>query len=77
MRLLLAANDGHRKVRAAVVTVLGRLPKTDAVRAALAAKAAENEPRVRDAARRALAVASPSPCHGEGAGGEVINANAP
>jgi len=53
--LLTAVHDGHRKVREAVVTALGRLPKTDAVRAALTAKAAENEPRVRDAARRALA----------------------
>jgi HEAT repeat protein len=53
--LLTAVTDGHRKVRAAVVTALGRLPKTDAARVALTAKAAENEPRVRDAARRALA----------------------
>ena len=52
--LLTAVHDGHRKVRAAVVTALGRLPKTDAVRAALSVKATENEPRVRDAARRAL-----------------------
>lgn len=53
--LTAAANDGHRRVRAAAATAFGRLPRTDAVRAVLRAKAAENEPRVRDAARRALA----------------------
>lgn len=52
--LLVLVKDGHRRVRAAAVTALGRLPKSDEVRAALTAKAAENEPRVRDAARRAL-----------------------